>query len=573
MIEYYAEKIGEEFFAMVKKLLCAALGVAMSACVCAGASACSKKYTGKDGKSAYEIWLEQGNTGSQSDFLQWLKGADGADGKDGKDGKDGTNGSNGSTGKSAFEIFLEYNPNYEGTEEEWIEEYLASMGGGVSIEKIEKTRSEGLVDYYTITFTNGDTYEFTITNGANGKDGKDGADGKDGKDLTAYEMYQEYVKQYGDSLTYDQFCHLLFDNGSKQPMNAVGNALLSSLSVYCEFTTETIVGSSTTLDTQLTTGSAVIYKVEEDYTYLATNYHVVYLRGSIEKISTTIHAYLYGRESAPYSTNLGYAYDNDAILCEYVGGSIDYDVAILKVSTKTLREFNDKAKAVDLANGYDVGEDIFAIGNTGGKGIGVTGGIISVDRETIRLSIDGTVREYSSLRTDANISHGNSGGGLFNKEGKLVGLNHAGDPEHEFMNNAIPVQLLSSVADGILSYSKNEPTLKGTKKLGLGIVVKSNNSRFVYNETENCAMIKEDLSVHTVTAGSIGSALGLRIGDILLEFIINDEIYKLNRAFNIGDLLLKVKAGDKIAFRIARGDAEGRTYNYTIKNSDLIIVS
>ena len=30
--------------------------------------------TGADGKSAYEIWLEQGNTGSEEDFLDWLKG-------------------------------------------------------------------------------------------------------------------------------------------------------------------------------------------------------------------------------------------------------------------------------------------------------------------------------------------------------------------------------------------------------------------------------------------------------------------------------------------------------------------
>lgn len=38
---------------------------------------------GKDGLSAYEIWLSQGNTGSETDFLESLKGADGASGKDG----------------------------------------------------------------------------------------------------------------------------------------------------------------------------------------------------------------------------------------------------------------------------------------------------------------------------------------------------------------------------------------------------------------------------------------------------------------------------------------------------------
>ena len=32
--------------------------------------------TGADGKSAYEIWLEQGNSGTEQDFLASLKGAD-----------------------------------------------------------------------------------------------------------------------------------------------------------------------------------------------------------------------------------------------------------------------------------------------------------------------------------------------------------------------------------------------------------------------------------------------------------------------------------------------------------------
>lgn len=39
-------------------------------------TACSQ---GEDGKSAYEIWLEAGNTGTEDDFLEWLKGQVGAE--------------------------------------------------------------------------------------------------------------------------------------------------------------------------------------------------------------------------------------------------------------------------------------------------------------------------------------------------------------------------------------------------------------------------------------------------------------------------------------------------------------
>ena len=53
---------------------------------------------------------------------------------------------------------------------------------GVGIANIEKTSSNGNVDIYTITLTNGKTFPFTVTNGVDGKDGADGADGADGKD-------------------------------------------------------------------------------------------------------------------------------------------------------------------------------------------------------------------------------------------------------------------------------------------------------------------------------------------------------------------------------------------------------
>lgn len=45
---------------------------------------------------------------------------------------------------------------------------------GVGIVSIEKTSSEGLVDTYTITMSDGTTQTFTVTNGANGQNGADG---------------------------------------------------------------------------------------------------------------------------------------------------------------------------------------------------------------------------------------------------------------------------------------------------------------------------------------------------------------------------------------------------------------
>ena len=69
---------------------------------------------GDPGKSAYQIWLDAGNTGSEQDYLNSLKGQDGQPGEQGKDG---------AQGKSAYQIWLD--AGNTGTEEQ----YLASLKG------------------------------------------------------------------------------------------------------------------------------------------------------------------------------------------------------------------------------------------------------------------------------------------------------------------------------------------------------------------------------------------------------------------------------------------------------------
>ena len=78
---------------------------------------------GKDGKSAYEIALENGFVGTETEWLESLKGLDGKDGINGKDGSDGQDGINGADGKSAYIIAVEH--GFTGTETEW----LASLKG------------------------------------------------------------------------------------------------------------------------------------------------------------------------------------------------------------------------------------------------------------------------------------------------------------------------------------------------------------------------------------------------------------------------------------------------------------
>ena len=91
-----------------------------------------------------------------------------------------------------------------GTSTDSIIHFFIPRGKGIS--KIEKTGTSGIVDTYTITFSDGQTYTYTITNGKDGIDGKDGEDGTDGVDgKSAYESaveggYDRTEEQFNEEL-------------------------------------------------------------------------------------------------------------------------------------------------------------------------------------------------------------------------------------------------------------------------------------------------------------------------------------------------------------------------------------
>ncbi|MBQ9730054.1 MAG: InlB B-repeat-containing protein, partial [Clostridia bacterium] len=92
----------------------------------------------------------------------------------------GANGVNGATPKFKVEndvLSVSYD---EGESWEALQSIQAGVDGS-SIEKIEKTLTEGLVDTYTITLTDGSTTTFQVTNGAQGLQGIQGEPGEDGK--------------------------------------------------------------------------------------------------------------------------------------------------------------------------------------------------------------------------------------------------------------------------------------------------------------------------------------------------------------------------------------------------------
>lgn len=111
-----------------------------------GVSVSSIEMTGTEGeKDIYTITYSDGTT---STFTV----TNGMDGENGLEGKDGNDGKKGKDGKE-----------------------------GVTVIRIEKTSTEGSSDNYTITYSDGTTSSFVVTNGRDGEQGIQGVKGSDGK--------------------------------------------------------------------------------------------------------------------------------------------------------------------------------------------------------------------------------------------------------------------------------------------------------------------------------------------------------------------------------------------------------
>lgn len=143
-------------------------------------------------------------------------------------------------------------------------------------------------------------------------------------------------------------------------------------------------------------GSGVV--ISEDG-YIVTNNHVIMNEG---KVADSVMVRM--KDGATYEAKL-------------VGRDADTDIAVIKIEASGL-----SAAVFGDSDSLYVGQDIVAIGNPLGElGGTVTEGIISaLDRE---VDVEGV--KMNLLQISAAVNPGNSGGGLFNMKGELVGIVNA----------------------------------------------------------------------------------------------------------------------------------------------------
>ncbi len=175
-------------------------------------------------------------------------------------------------------------------------------------------------------------------------------------------------------------------------------------------------------------GSGVIvgHSEESGQYFIVTNHHVIDGGSSFSVDVLSI------AEDGTESTSV---YD-----AQLIGSSLKRDIAVLTIAPRSSVVLQTAVFIAD-SDSVKVGTEVYAIGNPLGiLGGTVTHGIVSATQRQVNVEQIGTM---TLMQTDASINGGNSGGGLFNSQGELVGVINSGydtynEQSVEGLNFAIP---------------------------------------------------------------------------------------------------------------------------------------
>lgn len=296
---------------------------------------------------------------------------------------------------------------------------------------------------------------------------------------------------------------------STSKANSTSEIVKKTADSVVEISTESVVtGLFAQQYVQQGAGSGVI--ISQDG-YILTNNHVIN-----------------GANSVKVRLRDGTEYD-----ATIIGSDSDNDIALLKVNATGLSPatFGD-------SNSLAVGDYVVAIGNPLGElGGTVTDGIISALAR--KVTIEDT--QMTLLQTNAQVNPGNSGGGLFNANGELVGIVNAKQSATEVEGIAFAIPI-NNVLD-ILSDLKEYGYVTGKVDLGIDFTdITSDETAFYYGVNQTgCYVLSVD-------SGSNAEKAGVTRGDLVTK--VNDT--DVSSSSDITTALEKAEVGDTVTFTVSR---------------------
>ena len=231
-----------------------------------------------------------------------------------------------------------------------------------------------------------------------------------------------------------------------------------------------------------------------------------------------------------------------------IGEDSTSDIAVIKIEADGLTP-----AIVGDSDKLAVGDNVLAVGNPLGElGGTVTGGMISALNRSVTIQGSSSVNTMSLIQMDASVSPGNSGGGLFNMNGELIGIVNAksSSSDAEGLGFAIPINDAIKVAQELLENGY----VTGRPYLGI--------TYLAVEDAQTAAQLGVNaygVYVVEVVKGGPAEKAGLQAGDRIVS-VDGTEIASKD---DLGTLMQKHAAGDTLSITIAR-EGQMQTVNVTL---------
>ena len=224
-----------------------------------------------------------------------------------------------------------------------------------------------------------------------------------------------------------------------------------------------------------------------------------------------------------------------------VGEDDTSDVAVLKIDATGLTP-----ATVGDSDGLAVGNPLGELGGT------VTSGIVSALNRSVTIQGTSSTNTMSLIQMDASVSPGNSGGGLFNMNGELIGLVNAksSSSDAEGLGFAIPINDAIQVAQDLLENGY----VSGRPYMGITYIA--------VTDAQTAAQLNVNaygVYVVDVVQGGPADKAGLKAGDRIVS-IDGTEIAQKD---DLGTLMQQHTAGDTLSITVAR-DGQMQTVSLTL---------
>lgn len=300
--------------------------------------------------------------------------------------------------------------------------------------------------------------------------------------------------------------------GVESPFAAVAERVMPCVvGVSNRANTYSIVSGRTELVEQAT-GSGVVITTQG---HVVTNYHVVEGASDVQVL-----------------------WQDQYLSAEVVGVDELTDLAVLRVTENVTLPSVQMGSAEEVR----VGDWAIVIGNPLGQQFAdtVTVGVISALNRELE---DSTI--VKMIQTDAAINSGNSGGGMFNTKGELIGIpslkfstsGEDGVASIEGIAMAIPMDVVSPVVNSLIQYGKvTRP------KLGISVMTLRG------SEEPTDGRIPAGVYVSAVTKGSPAQKAGIQVDDIIIR--VDGE--RVMRHTDLTNRIASHAAGDSVTLTIVR---------------------